>query len=759
MVKTFKCAFAFVLVVAMLLTSMSMGVFATSAAKNDWLWTGDDSPAFRNGAKNSTSTQYLTTLNQISGNFGKVSDDKVYEVFDTGSSHDLSQWGDFTLSGGNTAYNDYAVEFSFAFSSLNDSVGFNTQVYVESTLVTSRTYTNFFAIHSDYVYLANQKHIKDVNGNDISFEAGKWYNVSLVVDAENDKSAEVPESSYTHKLYINGELFVSTTKTPGTYNKDDANTFRIYSDRTIRLGTDSVSAKTYFDNVTIRNIENAATFAPADAALSTLTSNNSAISVNGKNISVPTGTTVGTLKQALVSSGANDNIRFYNSDYTAELLDGDSAANINIVVASPRAYSETETRENTYAYYTTAKAYKTFDGINLDASSIGTEIASGSQTLVNVVDGGYGKYDKVYEFSSVSDGSISSTNGYHPEPFAIISEGSAKQRVLEFAFMLPEGSKGIRLIAHCWGCAHGGNKESSVGITPTGVKVLYTVPNVIPYEFDYNKWYNIALVFPGKTDSDSCGATLTAYVNGEKIGETPYDEVLGLRRLRVAAISTADEQRVFAYLDNIRNNDTSYANAAYDADDAIIASGYDTDAKADKFYITEETTVSAIKEAISDIKEDTTVYVLNANGAIMNDADNVSNGCTVAVAAMHDTASVRTVSYYDIENIAGKFVVKTPEYTVTDSNASVAFDTINKTGSAVTVTAIIAVYNPDGSLKTVTTVPCTTGAGLNGSFAEGISAAYSAATDEVPSDKVKFMIWTSTESDITPKVKSAVLVD
>ena len=147
MVKTFKSAFAFVLVVAMLLTSMSMGVFATSAAKNDWLWTGEDSPAFRDGTK-TANTSYKTTLNQIPGNFGKVSGDKVYEVFDIGSAHDLSQWGDFTLSGGNTAYKDYAVEFSFAFSSLNDSVGFNTQIYVESTLGTSRTYTNFFAIHS-----------------------------------------------------------------------------------------------------------------------------------------------------------------------------------------------------------------------------------------------------------------------------------------------------------------------------------------------------------------------------------------------------------------------------------------------------------------------------------------------------------------------------------------------------------------------------------------------------------------------------------
>ena len=750
--KLFKKTFSIILTITLLFATMSTTVFAATSTTNDWLWTGDDTPTFRNGAKSGTSTKYVTTLNQIGGVYGKDSSDKVYEIFDTGSDHDLSQWGDFNLSGGNSVYKDYAVEFSFAFPSLDDSVGFNTQVYVDYALSTYKTYGNFFAIHSDYVWLANQKHTKDVNGNDIFFEAGKWYSVALVVDAENNQtktnSASEPASSYTHKLYINGELFVSTTKTPpATFIDKQPDTYRIYSDRTVRLGTNSKTATTYFDNVTIRDIDNAVTYTPADAVLSTLTSNNSAITVSGKNISVSTGTTIGTLKQALVSSGANDSIRFYNSDYTTELTDNDSATDINIVVATPRVYIESETRENTYSYYTTAKAYKTFDGVNLDASSIGTEIESGTQTLVNTVDSRYGKYDKVYEFSSISDGSTSSTTGYHPQPFALVAESNAGQRVLEFSLMLPEGSRGIRFISHCWGCAHGGNKESSIAVTPTGVKVLYTTPNVIPYEFDYNKWYNIALVIPGKTDSATCGKKLVAYVNGERIGETEYDEVLGIRRLRVTAVSTSDKKQVFGYLDNIRLNDTEYANADYDIEDSFTTS-FDADVKADKFYIDARTLVSYIKASVSDINEDTAVYVLDSEGNILGDSADVTDGCTLVIAAMNETASVRTVSYYDIENISGKFVIKTPLFVVNGGNASVVFDTINKTGAEKSIYSIIAVYNNDGSLKYAQPVKCTTSANGKGSFGDGLTAQYD------DDDKIKFMIWESVGEDTTPSIKA-----
>lgn len=720
-----KKALAFVLMATLVLTSMSFSVMAEALTDVN---TSEATTGFTSNPGTKTEVTVVTGVG------GKKSTDSAF-AFKMKDSSLAAASANYVQPLGNLSDKSKPNVYEMSFMLPNGSAGVNlpTQMWLYVNGSSTNSELTMSITPDGFAPAGNYSGV--VAGT--AFEYDKWYNLAIVFPY-----AGTENYGETMLVYVNGDL-KSEIKNYHYQNK-----YRyVQGIRRIRMSPISGTNGTtyiYFDNLR----QYAGTYIPANDAAATLTpvqDGKVATIANGR-----IGTTARLTADELISNITKDddtNLRVYSAN--GALLSGtDIVADNSVLVA---AASNGTGMERTYSYYTVAKDAVHLPGI-LDGTS---DIASGTQTLVNVVDGTFGKTDKVYAFSSVGNAILTSTAGYHPEPFAIVQAADASQKMLELSFMLPQGSTGFGLTAHQWqGGYSTSNPEHTIRVSASGIRIDYESPTVFNYNFDYNKWYNIAIALPGKTDSESYGNRATLYVNGENVGSFAMMDTTGIRRLRIHALTSSDTANTFAYIDNLRMVDSVYNNVAYDAEDIITPSGFDVDAKKDKFYITADTTVSAVKSSISDINEDTEIIVLNANGEKLADNDTVTVGCTVVVAAKNGTDHVRTLSYYTVENIAEKFVIKTPVYSGEERTVNASFDTINNTGAPASVSAIMALYDYDGSLKKVTPVVCTTDANRKGSFADGITM-----TADDDDDYIKFMIWASTTGDITPKMADVVLFD
>ena len=720
-VKTVKKALAFMIMATLVLTSFSFGVTANAAALDNILSGTEDFAV--------TSATDSSTVSKVINVKDKAADDYVYSLVATGG----SAYPQFTATNTNGTCEQY-LEFQFMLPEGSKGITFRTQ--------------QMYYQKSNDEYKGNSRITVTVSPDGIShsaystgampisntaFETGKWYTLGLDFPGRSDDgSGNISYPDEVLKIYINGELAATSMF---KYNEDYS-----YAHGYIRqlqfYPVNNVASQTpyiYMDNI----IFGAGAYPVAkDASPSLSVADSSVISAIGEGAFTLAKSATVAEATAAVTKAADTNLRFY--DLSGNLLgDNDKIpAGAKVVAAASNGTG----MERTFSYYKVGKAEIKLNGTIYDGS---TEIADGTQTTVEIVDGTFGKTDKVYAFSSVANGKISSTAGYHPEPFAIIQSGDASQKVLEFAFMLPNGSTGLGLTAHQWqGGASSGNPEHTIKISTTGIRIEYQDPSILNYKFDYDKWYNVAIVLPGKTEDNGYNYRATLYVNGKNAGVFPMVDTIGIRRLRIHALSTTDTENVFAYIDNLRMTDSGYLNGAYDAEDTIVTSVFNVDGGKDKFYVTQDTTAQAILNDVTELNEDSTVSVLNASGNTLTGDAAVTEGCTVVVASKGGTNLVRTVSYYDIENIAGKFVIITPEITDAENTAAAAVTAINNTNDAQSFSAIFAEYGE--TLFECVPVTCTVPAGEKLTFTDGISIDY---TGE---NIVRFFIWKNTTDDITP---------
>lgn len=612
--KMMKKTMAIVICFTMILTSFASTVFAASAFEGMI----DGSRDFA-----SVPATPCSTYEKVSGFAGKESGDTIYQLT---SVKGVSPGTGTSLLpvpvNGDTTTKFYEVSFMLTDNSAG--IIFRNQIWKTGTgNITPRweVSTEGFAkeVWSD----------KKVYVNNLRFETNKWYNLAFVIP---NPTGESTSGSQKVELYVNG------------VKKDDIDVGSAVSGwRRIQYEPSSNASSVvygYVDNIRMggTTYDNSINLAPALTV-----KDSSIISVlQDGTLTLAKSATVAQVKNAITKSD-DTTLRIYNG--SALLEDSDNVPTGATLVAAAKNGTD---KERTYSYYTVGKAVKTFEGI-LDGS---TELNDGSCTTVETVDGLWGKAsdDKVYAFTG---NNIDQTQAKHVMPFAIIQENECKQKVFETSFMLPYGSEGFGLIIHKWGIGDQSNTQDSVFFKPDGIYINYTTPQILNYNFDYNKWYNLAFVIPGQIDDSLINVdTATFYVNGVEIGNLPMLKTKGMRRLLICSGSESQSPTSpFVYMDNLRLTDTVYSNATYDTVDAVNFSAFDADAAAGKLYITDPVTANEIINDITGLEEDSYITILAANGTPLSGTDNVVDGSKVAIAAKNGTNLIRTISYYSVKQL------------------------------------------------------------------------------------------------------------
>lgn len=609
--KMMKKIMTIVICFTMILTSFASTVFAASAVEGMI----DGSQDFA-----SVPATACSRYEKVSGFAGKESDDTIYSLTSVqGVSPGTSTSVLPVPVNSNTSTKFYEVSFMLT----DDSAGiiFRNQIWkTGSGSITPQWEVSTRGFATNVWSDGSRTYVDDV-----SFETNKWYNLSFVISNATDDSTQIVE------LYVNG------------VKKADIDVGSAVSGwRRIQYEPNSNASSVlygYVDNIRMggETYDNSINLAPA------LTVNDSSIIsvLQDGTITLAKPATVAQIKNAVTKSD-DTTLRIYNG--SALLEDSDNVPTGATLVAAAKNGTD---KERTYSYYTVGKAIKTFDGI-LDGS---TSLTSGSYTTVETVDGLWGKAsdDKVYAFTG---NNVTQTAANHVMPFSIIPYSECKQKVFETSFMLPYGSKGFGLIIHKWETADQQRTEDSVYFKPDGIYISYKTPQILNYNFDYNKWYNVAFVIPGQIGDSLSGGTATFYVNGEEIGTLPMLETSGMRRLVICSASTSQSlESPFVYMDNLRLTDTVYSNATYDTVDAVNFSAFDTDAASGKLYITQPVTADDIINDITGLEEDSYITILAADGTPLLGTANVVDGSKVAIAAKNGTNLTRTISYYSVKQL------------------------------------------------------------------------------------------------------------
>ena len=669
MFKTLKKAISILLIASFVLSLVPIGAFAeiTIPPKNAAVapkpWTGNNAPnaSMKYAGEDAAVTTGLWTsvkgklthaseLAYSDGTFGKKSGDMVYLVRDnsTRTTSDLTQHGSYFSVGlkHETTDNlsDFAVKFSFALTDPDDVISVMNRFYLS---ITDRTNDKN---KKNLQTSISQTGVKFSTLGSASFETplelNRWYNATLIFDLENKSSGE-KTGSYTWKLYINGELYGSTTIKNG-----------YYINGYVRLGTTNVGNSesvlpdnwVHYDNIDSFAIPSDGSYHPTEPTASTLSSSDRAVEFRDTTIEVPDTYTIKYLREAITSSKQDDVIRFYNSDYSALKSDNDPAINTNVVIASLQNGVET-----TFSYYTVKKWIKQFPGINKGTSVYKPDSTkTGWQRMESVSTPLGGKAGDNYLLWADSSGA----------PYRAIPVGDAagSRDVLEMQVYVPAGSSGI----------HTGIRLSSMAdtavewpvlIKPDGLYLKWKNISKI-HNWEPNKWYTLAFVTPKEYIGTSSAENnlinsneVEIYVNGELVDKrgSTFSKV-GFRYIRATA-SGAGISEPSIYLDNIRVHSNPYE-PQYDALAQIdYVDGIDED---NNIIVKGAITVAELKKGITKA-EDTNIRVLSSltSTEVLSDGDIVQSGNVVVVAAMNNSEMERSYNYYTIDRIKQEVKINT----------------------------------------------------------------------------------------------------
>lgn len=295
-------------------------------------------------------------------------------------------------------------------------------------------------------------------------------------------------------------------------------------------------------------------------------------------------------------------------------------------------------------------------GTVFDGSSTAFYSTDGTMTVVSTESlgkGGKALTDAYYVFSTKSTASTA-----YVQPHT--NQGNNGQMVLEAQFMLPEGSNGIALRTQFWdinGSGGTGNTTRIFKITPNG----FSVPEysddlandaVIPgTSFEANKWYTMAIEFPGATDTEAYSRYLSLYINGKLVDTVNYEisndyvYVRGTRRIQMYPVSgTAGDP--YIYMDNINFYQGRY-NPATDAAATLTALNDNVVIANDAIAYKSDITVDQLKSSVAKA-DGVSFNVYNASGALAADSDVVNANMKAVV----NSVNGRTISYYALrENV------------------------------------------------------------------------------------------------------------
>ncbi|MBR3933847.1 MAG: hypothetical protein IKJ68_08090 [Clostridia bacterium] len=370
--KNFTKLTSIFVLIAFIISALSCNVMAslsynTSKWGDSMPWTGDDTPYAR--AVSSAGTPLNTSFTNLNvekypiiesqaGIYGKEASDEIYKTYDSASRTGL----DYTNSGFEAVVNNEGIEtlsqkdlvlsFSFAY----DKAATNPDGLLVRSYVRTNDYskternelTNLIAVRTDGVRISDtdsyySSNIKNSDFYEYNFESGKWYTLDFVFDFENKELSSDAnlQEEYKWSVYVNGTKLGETTVTLPHYRFQNSY-LKWYPAQGVEM---------YWDNINIYTTD-ATTFESPNTGAN-LTSTDNKIVLSDSSIKLGKFATVGDVKAAVEESLAeNEEIRVYNSDYSAVLADTESAFETNLVVIGNGILDgETEARETVYTYY------------------------------------------------------------------------------------------------------------------------------------------------------------------------------------------------------------------------------------------------------------------------------------------------------------------------------------------------------------------------------------------------------------------------
>ncbi|MBR3934465.1 MAG: hypothetical protein IKJ68_11235 [Clostridia bacterium] len=688
MIKSFKKAIALVVVAVFILSLVPVVGMAEAlpqptvtfpsypTAATAMPWTGENAPSSNmmaykadGSATGINASQYSSYWDKSThhvemqysyGVFGKLPDDAVYKTRDrdTRTTADLTQPGSFydltvpRIDGTAFRTNDFAIEFSFAFTDINDKITALTPMYFDYAKATAGGTSGVNTGYKISVTPSSAVFVNTTKAFEKPLELNTWHNATMVFDVCADSTGTVKPSSYTYKLFIDSELYASHTINSAS---------PMYGPRYMRLGLDNVGNSegktpdnwTYFDNINAFAIpsDGSASYVPTKPTASTFTSNDVNVEIIGSTITAPSDYTIADVKRALTSSKNDDVIRYYNADYSAYKGDSENALNTKVVIASLQNGAET-----TFANYTVEKYVKKFPDINQNAS-VFSKGGTGSTfySITNETEGLGGKAadDKYIRFADAEG------NPYHG---VNTDNATGKQDVLEFSVYVPEGSNGVSLALGIY------DSGSSYFSVPLLIREdgLYTNFSSGPNRFhtwEPNKWYHVAIEtskpYTGAVNSDgkSLDSTINnIYINGvlEHAGSFGCSRA-GFRHIRFSS-SLQSEDDVNAYFDNVR----CYSGTYEPKWDTVAQLGYKDGVDGNKIIVKGQTTVAQLKEGIvKDEETNVRVYSSLTSNTVMSDGDLVESGNIIVAADKNGTEMERSYNYYTIDKIKNEVNVET----------------------------------------------------------------------------------------------------
>ncbi len=349
-----------------------------------------------------------------------------------------------------------------------------------------------------------------------------------------------------------------------------------------------------------------------------------------------------------------------------------------------------------------------YDGSDISALSYSTS----NSTNISSVKGVKGKSDSDSVYAFTTNDPLATDEKSTIQPLEVNND--YKPLVYEFQFMMPQGSSGFNLWAQFWPVS-GSTDQNTMTITPDGLnpgghtaESNCIIPDTL---FEYEKWYTVAIAFPGASTELEYGTHLGVYINGVHKaniayggGSNNYNKSKGLRRFRMSPIS-GTAGTVYAYFDNLRMVDSVY-DSSMDTMPEISVSNkekvYSIENKVINFAA--GITVSDLKSSLSRLS-DTNIRVYNKKGVLQLDTAYVPHGGTLVAAACNSTGTERTYDYYTLsETSSGVNIYGELDFSARSPKLNLDIQTQNTSGG----TVWIAIYQ-DSTLEKLLAKTCANG--------------------------------------------------
>ncbi len=702
---------------------LPMGVLAEDTVE----YTGEQKIDFYRGYPVSSNKYTYGQLSyNLDGVFGKKASDKVYKLVSTGMVKIDNVWvpssGATTvgLTGGGdiqlfdihnpSANSDAAVEFSFCFTNETDEIS----AYIRGSGYKNASATSLANQNNSGLSITPTYAKLGYNNTGVEIDLGinRWHTAEIVFDTEQDPSVSTGSgNTYTHKLFIDGELIDSDTVSYPVLH--DMTTFR--------LGNAAKDKTIYYDNLNAYSVSDASGYKTPNTTKTILTSENTEVVIDDNSILVSADATVETVTLAVKDSlHSGDEIRFYNMDYSKELEDSDKAINSQVVVASKRAVNQLE---NTYSYYTVIKNtinYGNGTGTYFDAdenTSFPEKTTSGNDhiAIINIKNNIAGKLDDCYEFIDANGKQYFSM----PSP----SKDETKTDIIEFNICIPSGCHGLLTKISLWEdytksdrtVSNSGTGSSEFKFFNDGIYLGSN--NIVPWNGD--RWHHVAIKAPGIVGSDADNGIIydkkiEIYVDGilkhDEDLSSKYPNPFGIRYCQLHGLCPYnDETKTFdgvaAYIDNLRfTNDDLDDIILYNTKPNVVSDVYGIAEVGETITVmTAGTTLQEIIDSL-EFDEDASVRVYSG-GNLINDKTLVAtNDMTIVVADTNGTRTERTYSYYDIRVVEdGEFAFDLPYIEKNGDSITSTVKLFNNTDSKKTYKVFIAVYS-EGELIAINDV-------------------------------------------------------